>query len=1726
MHSSARQLLGEWVVALVLGYFGEQRNAHSDKLFTRIAGMDDTAWGDILQAFQTAESKLAGYYRPILRTLTRVEGFDCYQCKEHETSTWLRNNNASGDALIIFMNEQSAEAQSLENIFTIDEARLLNADGLEVLYRLLSETYRYYGAELETLQTFMTIYSRISEPQLQNVLAFLAAVIEDEQLSMVDKVQRNLNQLLLFRDAKLIIRATDGFVRLKRNFQLSRLEKEGRASQKHEFIENLDEFIEKTTDGQGEHELWQKVSPELFRQQALAFIHHQSTELFQYEYDDVAAALNFKTGKKKLNERVNEFKELVEAKGAWTDERNGLLSETIEAMDDNPNPDKLQEFLDEFAGELQEHPKLRKDLERTIIRQRQLAEYTELSEALLRESILLLEKNSEELGHEVKFKLSVSDSSISEQHAQALRFHLHQLERLTGYISFNEASISASSEKAGGDIAFQLILNVDGREVDKSKFKLVQAFSGMLSGMIDRLRNEGYIPYIQKYYGDDVRSVNVLDLLHDRVSGNAALGQSEIGEAAAEFAEFVQFYTAELIKALDHGLCSLELGELEERLERLLGAANQSQLLSVQIYQYVGCLGVYDSYNCKVTDRVGFAEERIVTMLNPLRLIGYSKRISRIQSELTQWVAPEQASVNDVSDLDAYFQQLQERTARLSPHYFAVNGGPDQYLIERQERMGEGTFALNGQSSGEEQLVGTFADEFLSTVKTYLEVYPYARDGLDLVFLYCSHADYIKRAIDQIFKNTKVRKVKVAIHSEARGAAIYEDLNNWINQEEQYSERHNSFPKVEIQIIAEQSINAMMRVVSESMPDADIGVLVNYFGQSSSVQYRQEKVAVTPSDDWFDTIYREPLKKEDALKRVSLVSEKLPTLMQYFYKMQYMLHNGETLAPEEHYLLRNVISLTKQSDAELINFMHERFNWSLIIDRHLDKMLLRQVSSKAQIIKYKSNAGKDKGFRTLVSSSKYIRKLINEQSDHEYYDRLYHKFALLLKNEQINRQTIVSAIERVKEISGGVVLRAIGPGQFAHELMAIYLSTETRPAAAGELVIYSLCDELPWFQDRSGRRPDLVRTSIRRSGENIGLHFELVELKFIKHTIFEQERYDAIKQVKAGMELYQSRFQFSEHPASAELWRKELIYYLLEHNTYDVHDAKLLKELQDIPIANIHVSLTGSIDTFVYTSNLLELSIMEGHVNGYQTETLQNGFVNHIYNRTYILKALGAMQEADIPAFEMLPEATDFVTDKLGLEQEAAPQDDSNKVESAAAVAVPTEVTTAKEVELSEPVWFAIGPEVETSAPVEPVWEKPERDEPPLEGQQLEIARQEAFSVPLVAAAAQETLAIPSFPEQEALLDVAPPQVEPEDDIAALVEGYQKKLRYSFNQNGIQVKIVDSFVGVSVIRIVVEIPGDRSYSSIESRAKDIYLWLHLSSIPLIQLRNGRINIDINRDTPEIVYFERFMAQAREQFPPDKLRGKLVAPVGIGQLRELIAIDFSNSNTPHLLIGGTTGSGKSVTMNAIILALMCMYTPEEVQFIFVDPKKVEFMSYEKRRHTRLVITEIEEAIVALEQLVEEMDERYRLFVSEDVQSIDQYVEFTGNAMPRLVVVFDEFADFMEQEKSLSGRVESAILRLGAKARAAGIHLMICTQNPKADIVPTNIRNNLPARLALKTADHHASKIIINEEGAETLGGKGDFMMKVDLPEVVRGKSPFLTPRVKRALLRYFGGSSQQ
>ena len=206
-------------------------------------------------------------------------------------------------------------------------------------------------------------------------------------------------------------------------------------------------------------------------------------------------------------------------------------------------------------------------------------------------------------------------------------------------------------------------------------------------------------------------------------------------------------------------------------------------------------------------------------------------------------------------------------------------------------------------------------------------------------------------------------------------------------------------------------------------------------------------------------------------------------------------------------------------------------------------------------------------------------------------------------------------------------------------------------------------------------------------------------------------------------------------------------------------------------------------------------------------------------------------------------------------------------------------------------------------------------------------------------------------------------------------------------------------------------------------------------------------------------------------------------------------DLSEPVSCHLLIGGATGSGKSVLLRAIVKSLVNYHPPELLQLTLVDPKRVSFAGLREGLAAHLaepICHEAEEAVRILEDLVVEMDDRYARFEEHRVEDLSQLTEEAGvTRLPRRVVVIDEFQDLMAA-KATRGPFEQAIQRLGAKARAAGIHLVLATQHPTAKVIPSSIKANLTGRVALRVQDWQASKIILDRTGAEDLLGKGDLI----------------------------------
>ena len=255
---------------------------------------------------------------------------------------------------------------------------------------------------------------------------------------------------------------------------------------------------------------------------------------------------------------------------------------------------------------------------------------------------------------------------------------------------------------------------------------------------------------------------------------------------------------------------------------------------------------------------------------------------------------------------------------------------------------------------------------------------------------------------------------------------------------------------------------------------------------------------------------------------------------------------------------------------------------------------------------------------------------------------------------------------------------------------------------------------------------------------------------------------------------------------------------------------------------------------------------------------------------------------------------------------------------------------------------------------------------------------------------------------------------------------------------------------------------------------------------------GLVTLDVPKRTHERCFiFAHIMWQSWT-----KPSCGLAVPLGADQNGSIISLNFSSSNTPHLLIGGTTGMGKSEALNTILYGMTHYYSSKELSLILVDPKGTELMGFENSPYlSGPIVCDDEGAIEVLGDAVVEMDHRYQLFTKERVRLLKDYNLKVSHdlRLPWMVIVIDEYAD-LTSDAGYKKEIEKHLKRLTQKARAVGIHIIIATQKPEARVISTNLRANMPAQLALKVKSGVESRVIMDDGGAESLGGMGDAYLK--------------------------------
>jgi S-DNA-T family DNA segregation ATPase FtsK/SpoIIIE len=343
------------------------------------------------------------------------------------------------------------------------------------------------------------------------------------------------------------------------------------------------------------------------------------------------------------------------------------------------------------------------------------------------------------------------------------------------------------------------------------------------------------------------------------------------------------------------------------------------------------------------------------------------------------------------------------------------------------------------------------------------------------------------------------------------------------------------------------------------------------------------------------------------------------------------------------------------------------------------------------------------------------------------------------------------------------------------------------------------------------------------------------------------------------------------------------------------------------------------------------------------------------------------------------------------------------------------------------------------------------------------------------------------------------------------------KIEETLKSFGIGARVVEVNLGPAVTQYALQIPLGTKVSKITNLSNDLAL---NTEAPTGQIRieapiPGRnlVGIEIPNRSLEVVTLRTMLTSDLMR----KTKSKLAVSLGLDVSGNPLVADIGKM--PHVLVAGTTGSGKSVLINSFIASLLFRATPDELKLILVDPKRVELTGYNGIPHLMTpVIVEVDQILASLKWAMGEMDRRYKTFAEHGVKNVDGYNELAGfQTLPYIVIIIDELADLMAYAPV---EVEDAIARLAQMARATGIHLVVSTQRPSVDVITGLIKANIPCRIAFNVSSMIDSRVIIDMPGAEKLLGRGDMLyIPPEQAKPTRIQGAFVSEKEVRGLVNF-------
>ena len=1068
---------------------------------------------------------------------------------------------------------------------------------------------------------------------------------------------------------------------------------------------------------------------------------------------------------------------------------------------------------------------------------------------------------------------------------------------------------------------------------------------------------------------------------------------------------------------------------------------------------------------------VGASERRLMMPLHPIRLRWIACYLDQTIKLAQQFLSGESSFADGEGD---YYLDWFEN---LSPREFPpiAVGGNGTLLYSRSEAGWWEDFSPLSTDTADVAFDPDSIAAITNRIASYLDAHPYKRDGLSLLVVLPTNDTMPAEILERITNKTG-KSLRISLYVAApkvRWESISRQIESYSKSLES-APRTRIFPDRDLAFIEYKPGDSLDHLLADLQ--LDIAIVTHVLQEQIVSQQNTEAPIERPGV--FQPLQHRSLRLESGGGgSISLVMlPKYPDpILESWSTLTVRANRSRPVAPGQPENTDLVeLRINFQDSARLFRDLHEHCHWVITLERHISREQIESSEAGSpDVLSIEDGIGANRQ-NSIVVSSRSGRDLIHA--------RLVRKLNRLIPNEQLlsSEPNLIAELadgiyESTRRLAPKLALQALGVSRATEEIVGLTiarnLASELIPGIPkrGFSAWISLDEHTDWFGGSTQVRADMCRITLETNANGaIDLDILVIEGK-----LRQLSDNHGIHQVRRTCEFFKSIFSSNSETeirhVDAEMWREQIASAI--EGLPEEAIAFYTTDSSDDPKEGLHRILS------TFRSNPAHLRNVDGVYSACLWDSDSPNLEKYEDNGVTILKSSRSHLISSV-RHKQLNEKDNVLSNNAAAE--ATFDIDGSLPNTMQAVGTTQTVVEKAEQNISssntiESVTKIINSHTTTAD-----------DSIQISNIQSEDSTEQRRGLPKQELRRIYENILGCFASHNVSVFAAPEEESP------FIEGPASVL-YK----------VKPGVGVDPRKLVEK-----------SVALKLNLKLDQDQNINFNVDRGFVTIDVPKSDNQRYYVDAAETWERWVRPINTL----AVPIGEDRLGNLVTLDFSSSNCPHLLVAGTTGSGKSEALNTILFGLTRHYKTSELQLILVDPKGTELTPFEGSSDLRGTIGwDDQDAITLLKEAVDEMQRRNQIFRAAGKRNI---VEFNSEAntdlkLPWWIVVLDEYADLTHDTQSKK-EIEAELKRLAQKARSAGIHVIIATQKPSAEVISTNIRSNLPAQLALRVKSATESRVVIDESGAENLNGKGDALLKAE-GKLVRVQCSRVTANAIKAAL---------